>query len=95
MQYHWIFEDGFNSSTENVSHSFKKAGKYAVKLVVNSSMVCADSSTLTVTVNQNAVANFTFKPVCINLPLQLINNTLDTMNSPVGYLWNLSNGQHC
>ena len=93
MQYHWIFEDGFNSSAESVIHSFKKAGKYSVKLVVNSSMVCADSSTLTVTVNQNAVANFTFKPVCINLSLQLINNTLDTMNSPVSYLWNLSNGQ--
>lgn len=60
---------------------------------MNSSVICADSFIHTITVLQNAIADFIVKPICINLPLQLINTTLDTLNSPVIYLWNLGNGQ--
>lgn len=60
---------------------------------MNSSVICADSFIHTITVLQNAIADFIVKPICINLPLQLINTTLDTLNSPAIYLWNLGNGQ--
>ena len=93
MQYRWVFGDQTEATTRDVAHVYKKAGIYLVKLFVSSIGICADSSSITVTVNQNVIADFTFRPVCINLPLQLINNTSDTLNTPVNYLWNMGNGQ--
>ena len=93
MQYHWFLGDGTEAATRDITHIYKKAGKYQVRLLVNSSAICADSSVHTVVVLQNAIADFSFKPICINLPLQLINNSIDTMNTPINYLWNLGNGQ--
>jgi len=93
MQYHWTLGDGTLSTDRDVIHSYTKAGVYTVKLVVNSNTVCADSSLHTVVVNENAIADFSVRPICIKLPLQLVNKTIDTMPSPVNYLWNLGNGQ--
>ena len=93
MQYLWTFGDNTTATTRDVIHVYKKVGTYKVKMYVNSITICADSSELTVTVNQNAIADFAIKPICINLPMQPVNNTVDTMNSPVSYLWNFGNGQ--
>jgi len=93
MQYLWNFGDGTSSTGRDATHRYAKPGVYLVKMVVNSSTVCADSSMHTIVVNENAVADFSVRPICINLPLQLVNNTIDTMPSPVNYLWNLGNGQ--
>ena len=93
MQYLWTFGDNTGASTRDITHVYKKAGIYKVKMYVSSITICADSSELTVTVNQNAIADFSIKPICINLPMQPTNNTVDTINSPISYLWNFGNGQ--
>src|SRR6185503_17146667 len=93
MDYLWKFGDGEVATTRNASHSYSQAGMYNVKMIVSSNTICADSTSFTVVVNQNAIADFAVKPTCINLPVQFNNNTVDTMNSSISYLWNFNNGQ--
>jgi gliding motility-associated-like protein len=93
MQYRWVFDDGTESTNRNVIHHYNKAGTYQVKLLVNSSSICADSFSLVLHVAQNAIANFSVNPVCTDLPSKVINNTADTTGSPVHYSWDFGNGQ--
>ncbi len=93
MQYRWRFGDGLESTNRDVIHRYSKAGRYRVTLTVNSSAVCADSTSLIINVFQNPEAAFTIKPVCIGLPSTVINNTADTGVYPVNYYWDFGNGQ--
>ncbi len=93
MEYRWIFGDGAEDNTRNTIHTYTKAGIYNVKLIVSSNTICADSFTLKTTVYQNPIAAFLAPPVCINLPVQIANNTVDTVGSPLTYLWTFANGQ--
>lgn len=93
MNYRWILNDGTELNTRDITYSFKKAGVYTIKLVVSSLSICADSAEITVTVYQNAIASFSVQPACINLPVTPVNNTADTVGSPLHYLWTFGNGQ--
>jgi gliding motility-associated-like protein len=93
MEYVWTFGDGSIATTRNVTHSYLQAGVYDVKMIVSSNTICADSTSFRVVVYQNAVADFTVKTTCINLPVHFENRTADTLNSTINYLWNLGNGQ--
>ena len=93
MKYKWTFGDGNEDSTRDVTYSYKKAGKYTIKLVVSAIGICADSTTFNIIIYQNAIAAFTAAPTCIDIPVQFINNTFDTVNSPISYLWYFGNGQ--
>lgn len=93
MQYYWTLGNGATFSNQDVSYIYAQAGEYTVKMIVSSSSVCKDSLSFPVTVYQNAIADFEANPVCINLPMQPINLTYDTMDSPVNYLWDFDNGQ--
>ncbi len=93
MRYRWTFGDGTEASTKDVTHTYIKAGTYRVKLIVNSNAICEDSSFMTIQVYPNAVPVFTAGTICLNLPIQLINNTADTLNSPINYAWSFGNGQ--
>ena len=93
MKYRWIFGDGSEASTKDVMHTYSKAGTYQVKLIVSSNTICTDSSITTIHVYPNATPEFDAAKICVDLPLQIINKTADTLNSPVIYLWDLGNGQ--
>jgi len=93
LQYSWNMGDGNLLSTKNITYTYKRSGTYKVKMQVNSSSVCADSSFFNVIIYQNAIADFNVMPVCINLSSKIINNTADTIGSPVNYMWTLGNGQ--
>lgn len=93
MNYSWSLGDGTESASRDLTHSYTKAGRYTVRMVASSNPGCADSSVIPVEIYQNAIADFTVKPVCINLPAQIINNTVDTLSSPINYTWRLGNGQ--
>ena len=93
MHYQWDFGDGSSDTARQAEHRYTIAGVYTIRLLVYSLGICADSSKQTVRLNPNPKADFTFKPVCINLPLELICNTTDSLNSTLFYLWNLGNGQ--
>lgn len=93
MEYRWLFGDGLEANTRNIIHTYTKAGIYDVKLIVSSNSICFDSFTLKITVYQNPIANFAAPPVCVNVPVQITNNTFDTLGSPISYLWTFANGQ--
>ncbi len=93
MQYKWILGDGFTATTRNITYSYKTPGTYQVIMIVYSNSVCADSTTLTINVYPNVLAAFSVNPVCINLPVLPVNNTIDPGTSLVSYLWNFGNGQ--
>lgn len=93
MLYKWILGDGFTATTRNLTYSYKAPGTYKVVMIVKSNEACADSTTITVVIHPNVAADFSISPVCINLPVQAINNTIDPGNTAVYYLWNFGNGQ--
>jgi gliding motility-associated-like protein len=93
MTYQWILGDGRTSTSLHITHKYTKAGKYEVKLIVNSSEVCADTFRMPIIVYQNAIANFSTKSTCVNVPVEFINTTADTLGSRINYLWQFPNGQ--
>jgi gliding motility-associated-like protein len=93
MVYRWIMGDGTELNTRDITYSYKKAGIYTIKLIVSSLSICADSAEQTITILQNAVSAFAVEPTCINLPVTPVNNTVDTLGSPIRYLWTFGNGQ--
>lgn len=93
MQYKWITGDGFTASSRNLSYSFKGPGIFKVTLIVNSNISCADSTSMTITVNPNVFAAFAVNAACINEPVLAVNNTVDPGTSPVSYLWDFGNGK--
>lgn len=93
MEYRWIFGDGTEATTRDITYTYKTAGVFNVKLIASSNTICADSTMFTVTVYQNAVAAFSTEPTCINLPAKITNATFDTLGSPITYLWTFGNGQ--
>ncbi|MBC7946847.1 MAG: PKD domain-containing protein [Chitinophagaceae bacterium] len=93
MNYTWFLGDGGVGNTRDITHTYGTAGTYPVKMIVSSNPICVDSAMFDVTIFQNAFAAFTVKPTCINLPVQPVNLTIDTMGSPINYLWKLGNGQ--
>jgi gliding motility-associated-like protein len=93
MEYKWILGDGTEATTKDITHTYKKAGIYNVKLIVSSNTICADTFPAEITVYQNPIADFSTTPICINLPVEIINKTMDTVGSPISYLWTFANGQ--
>jgi gliding motility-associated-like protein len=93
MQYRWILGDGAERTTRNVTHAYTKAGTYEVKMLVSANNICIDSSSAIIRVNNNPEADFSINAACINLPVNVINNTIDTIsNFPVNFLWDFGNG---
>ncbi|MBS1512103.1 MAG: gliding motility-associated C-terminal domain-containing protein [Bacteroidetes bacterium] len=93
MQYLWSFGDGNSDTSRNLTYNYNLAGNYTIKLVVTSIGICSDSVSAPVIIHPNAVASFSASPTCIGLPAKIINNTIDTIHSPVHYLWTFGNGQ--
>jgi gliding motility-associated-like protein len=93
MDYKWVLGDGTEATTKDVTHAYSKAGVYNVKLIVSSNTICADTFPAEITVYQNPIADFSAPPICINLPVEIINKTFDTVGSPISYLWTFANGQ--
>jgi len=92
MRYKWLTGDGFTASSQNLSYSYKSPGTYKVTLIVNSNSQCADSTSITVTVNPNVFASFEVGAACINEPVLAVNKTVDPGTSAVNYLWDFGNG---
>ena len=93
MQYKWKFGDGDSATTKNATHVYQKAGVYKVVMIVNSNSVCADSTVMIINVFLNVAADFSISPVCTNLPMIPVNNTIEPGTSPTHYLWSFGNGQ--
>jgi gliding motility-associated-like protein len=94
MQFVWDLGDGTIIKTRDAEHSYSASGIYKVRLVVSSNTICADTSEFTVQVYQNVFPEFTTRSGCIDVAHNVINDTRDTVGSPISYLWDFGNGEH-
>ena len=93
LTYRWDFGDGHGAATKDATHSYTTSGTFTVKFTVSSGGgACTDEKTMTVTVKPGARADFSVEPVCVNLPLKIINKTLSPGAATVFYLWEFGNG---
>ncbi|MBK7374591.1 MAG: PKD domain-containing protein [Chitinophagaceae bacterium] len=95
LLYNWDLGDGTTATTANITHSYAQPGTYKVKLLVTATDGgCVDSSLFTVAVFAYPVADFLIQPLtCINLPLYVVNKTINTTTTTLDYLWEFGNGQ--
>jgi len=92
MQYKWKFGDGTQANTRDVAHSYTRPGIYEVKLIVTANGICSDSVMSVIEVYPSPEPLFAATSSCINLPVSIINNTIDSGRYPVNYVWNFGNG---
>ncbi len=90
--YSWYMGDGNILNTNNVTYSYAQAGLYNVKLLLTAEGGCKDSAFATVKIYPTPDADFTVKDICTNLPLPLINKTINNSTDPITYLWDFGNG---
>lgn len=95
LAYFWDLGDGTIVSTTNVTHTYAGPGTYQVKLLVFATNGgCMDSITKSVTVFYYPVADFLIQPLtCTNLPIYVVNKTINTNAVTLDYLWDFGNGQ--
>ncbi|MEO6914461.1 MAG: PKD domain-containing protein [Chitinophagaceae bacterium] len=93
MSYAWNTGDGMMASTKDLTYSYSRPGTYHLSLISTSNIICIDTANITIVIHPNAVADFSVSPVCIDVPVKLLNSTADTLGSKINYVWNLGNGQ--
>ncbi len=93
LQYTWRMGDGTTLNTKDITYNYAGSGIYPVKMLVTGDGGCADSSTLTIEVYPNPIADFTVRAVCTNLTVPLVNKTFNNTTSTLNFLWDFGNGQ--
>jgi gliding motility-associated-like protein len=88
----WDFGDGSTSVQQNPNHTFPNSGNFSVELEITSSDGCSVTSTQSVTVYENPVADYTFNEACEGD----ITNFTDASTIGVGTIqawqWNFDDG---
>jgi len=93
LQYKWSLGDGNTATTANANHSYTQPGSYTVKLLSTATNGgCTDSTTFIVRVLENPVADFTINSICIEIPVEINNKTINAAAVPLDYLWDFGNG---
>ena len=90
MNYDWDFGNGTNSSLTNPSISYTTPGTYAVSLIASSVHGCKDTLIETITIYQQAIANFVLPDdsLCTGESVSFISSS-QFANS---VLWDFGNG---
>lgn len=90
----WNLGDGNTASSVNVSHKYGNTGSYNIKLKVVSNAGCSDSVTKTVTLNPNAVLNFTVNDTdqCFNGNNFVFSNSSNISSGSISYTWHFGDG---
>lgn len=65
----WNFGDGITANTQNTTHLYQQGGNFSVTLTARSDKGCSDMQTKTVVVHPLPQADFSFTPVCLNMPV--------------------------
>lgn len=90
--YNWEFIDNkglvvFTSTEAVPSHTFADTGTYKIKLVINGSEQCADSTASIARVYPGFVPAFDVVGSCINHPVQFTENTSSGYGSVNEWIW--------
>ena len=92
LEYNWNLGNGATVNTQDITYSYISAGVYNVKLIVKGAGQCIDTKSMTITILPNAIADFSVKPICVDLHVPVINNTIYDGTSVINYLWDFGNG---
>lgn len=92
ISYDWDFGDLSTASdvsnSPTPSYTYSDTGVYVVKLVVNKSSSCADSTTTLAKVYPGFFPGFTFNGICINKPTQFSDTTRTMYGFVNSWSWN-------
>lgn len=88
----WDFGDGGSSSVQNPTHTYAAPGTYTVQLVATSNNGCVNSTTMSVTVNPNPVADFAHTVTCLNDTTRFTDASSIISGSIVSWAWDLGDG---
>jgi gliding motility-associated-like protein len=94
LHYIWDFGDGDTSTQVNPGHSYTKAGRYAVQMIVTSDYGCADTFIDTAIIRYpNIKISFTYQNACVGVPVLFTNtSTVSPPDSFLNFLWDFGDG---
>jgi PKD repeat protein len=90
VSYAWGFGDGGTSTVQNPTHNYAATGTYQVKLVVTTNLGCKDSTSQTVTVKADAIAEIAFNNQQGCAPYTILPTSVQVINHPtenISYEW--------
>lgn len=92
-QWNWTFGNGLSSTQQNpVGILYPNAGEYSVNLEIISAQGCRNNITKPVTVFPTPLADFTVGTICVDNPIQFLDNSTVQNDVITDWLWNLGNG---
>jgi PKD repeat protein len=86
MTYEWNFGDGNNSTMTSPQHVYNNAGTYAVKLLVTSDKMCADSLLKSAVVHPMPNVDFSVQNACLGTTMSFTNASTVSSGSNT-YIW--------
>ncbi|KAB1065515.1 DUF2341 domain-containing protein [Salibacter halophilus] len=90
--YVWDFDDGNFSSAINPLHTFNAPGAYDVKLVATTNNGCADSTIVSVVIEPQPTADFSFSDVCDNNAVSFTDLSVNGGSGTLNYNWDFGDG---
>ncbi len=91
MSYFWDFGDTTFSTNINPTHIYDTIGIKTITLIVTSNNGCTDTTTRTLIVHPEPVADFSVGPTCFGNPTDFTNLTTIDFGSNT-FLWNFGDG---
>ncbi|MEP6700001.1 MAG: PKD domain-containing protein [Bacteroidota bacterium] len=91
MTYLWKFSDGSTQTVKDATKTFLNSGNYIAKLVTTTVNGCKDSTTYTVHVLPNGIANFSWDSICVSRPISFYNLSNEKGSALVKYNWDFGN----
>jgi len=87
----WSFGDGGSGTGKTLTHTYLKSGYYNAKLAVVSALGCKDSITTKIRVLPKPVPQFSYKEVCVGVPMDFGNTSGDSVLGSA-YNWDFGDG---
>ncbi len=96
IAYNWTFGDGQFGTGQLISHNYATYGAYTVTLAITNVNGCISTTTQTINVNPNPIAQFTFSAVnCMGAPVQFFDNSTTVNGFPsqiMTWQWDFGDG---
>ncbi|MFC2114064.1 pectinesterase family protein [Bacteroidota bacterium] len=94
LSYLWTFGDGADATSKDTNHTYNTPGQYSIRLQVNSSENCSDSSTKSVVIypNPDAVFGVTNSTQCFDGNSFNFSDSSTITSGSLTYNWNFGDG---
>ena len=89
---YWEFGDGNTSTEQNPEWHYAEPGTYVVNLTVTDNQGCTNTTSKTVTVWKNPIANFTAPPVCNGSTTYFTDTSINGSGTINNWTWDFGDG---